>query len=115
MNSKSLYEFYSKVLLPQFGFEGEDIHWRTSADVGPNESVHYFSIGETEYALLFEDAGGLWNDIKFVKDHVKLKRENFEYIQPVSFSDISPSYPIMFPAPFQYCENITGKFTLIKI
>ncbi len=115
MEGKSLYDFYEKFLLPQFGFKDTKIEWSGSDDVGPDESVHYFSASSNVYALIFEDYAGLGSSKNWVKENVKLKNENFEYINPTSHSDQTPSYPIKFPTPYQYCVNVTGTFTLVKL
>jgi len=115
MNGKSLYDFYENVLLPQFGIKNVDIEWVSSEDIGPDETVHYFSTESEEYALIFEDFGGLGSSEEFVKENVKLKRGGFEYVIPTSYSDFSPSYPNKFATPYQYCANVTGMFTLVKL
>lgn len=115
MDGKSLHEFYDKVLLPQFGIKDKETKWGGSEDVGPDEVVHYFSIDSDDYALIFEDFGGLGSSEAFVKENVKLKNDSFEYVAPTSHTDYSPSYPIKFPTPYQYCVNVTGTFTLVKL
>lgn len=101
--------------MPQFGIKDKEINWDESEDVGPDEVVHYFSIGVDDYALIFEDFGGLGSSEAFVKEHVKLKNGSFEYVAPTSHTDNSPSYPVKFPTPYQYCVNVTGTFTLVKL
>ena len=115
MQGKSLYEFYEKVLLPQFGIENVSIEWSNSDDVGPDETVHYFSTNTADYALIFEDYGGFGRDEKFVKENVKLKTDSFEYVHPTSHTDYAPSYPVKFPVPSKYCVNVTGMFTLVNL
>ena len=114
MHGTSLYDFYEKALLPQFDIRVVDV-WHGSEDVGPGETVHYFSANGTDYALIFEDAGGLGIKEDFVKKVVRLKNDTFEYVLPTSHSDFAPSYPITFPTPYVYCVNVTGIFTLIKL
>lgn len=115
MNGKLLYEFYEKVLLPQFGLKGIELKWSSSDDVGPDESVHYFSTNTDKYALIFEDFGGLASSEQWIKEKVKIVNNKFEYINPTSHTDHRPSYPIKFPTPYEYCKNITGTFTLVKL
>jgi hypothetical protein len=115
MDGKSLYDFYEKFLLPQFGIKDVRVEWADSEDVGPDEVVHYFSINSDEYALIFEDYSGLGSTEAFVKENVKLKNDSFEYINPTSHTDFAPSYPVKFPTPYQYCVNVTGTFTLVKL
>lgn len=115
MDGKSLYDFYEKALLPQFGIKDQQIVWKGSSVAGPDEEVHYFAVASDEYALIFEDAGGLGSNEAFVKEVVDLPNGKFEYIKPISHSDYSLSYPITFPVPYDYCYNITGMFTLVKI
>ena len=115
MNGKSLYNFYENVLLPQFGIRDTQIEWNSSEDVGPDEVVHYFSANSEDYALIFEDYDGLGRTETFVIENVKLKSDDFEYVSPTSHSDVPPSYPVKFPPPYQYCVNVTGTFTLVKL
>lgn len=115
MNGKSLYDFYEKVLLPQFGIRDVQFEWSASEKVGPDENVHYFTTDSVDYALIFEDAGGLGSTEAFVKEKVKLKNNSFKYVNPTSNSEYAPSYPIKFSTPYQYCTNVTGMFTLIKL
>lgn len=115
MNGKAVYKFYERVLLPQFGIKDVLIEWKGSDDVGPDEMVHYFSTSASAYALVFEDYDGLGRMESFIRENVKLRGDNFEYVLPVSYSDFSPSYPIKFPTPYQYCDNVTGMFTLVRL
>jgi hypothetical protein len=115
MEGKSLYDFYEKFLLPQFGIKKVQVEWARSKDIGPDETVHYFSVDNADYALIFEDAGGLGNTETFVKESLELNNSSFEYVNPISHSDIMPSYPVSFPTPYQYCANVTGVFTLVKL
>ena len=115
MEGNSLYDFYEKFLLPQFGIKDTKIEWSNSEEVGPDENVHYFSADSEDYALIFEDYGGLGRTEAFVKENVKLKNDNFVYIAPTSDTDVSPSYTVKFPTPYQYCVNVTGTFTLVKL
>lgn len=115
MQGKPLHKFYEKFLLPQFGIKDKEIKWGDSVDIGPDETVHYFSIDSEDYALIFEDYGGLGSTEDFVKENVILKNNDFEYVNPTSHTNSAPSYPVIFPTPYQYCENVTGTFTLIKL
>lgn len=115
MDGKSLYDFYEKLLLPQFGIKDMQVEWNSSEDVGPDEVVHYFSANSEDYALVFEDYDGLGRTEAFVKENVKLKSDTFEYVNPSSHTDVPPSYQIKFPTPYQYCVNVTGTFTLVKL
>ncbi|HSH18516.1 MAG TPA: hypothetical protein VK978_03960 [Candidatus Saccharimonadales bacterium] len=114
MEGTSLYEFYAKVILPQFGMKGVDIQWLNSQDVGPDETVHYFYVEGVKYALIFEDFDGLGRDEDFVREHVDLQDLDFSYVKPTSASANTPSYSIRFPVPYKHCHNVTGTFTLIK-
>ena len=115
MHGEPLYSFYENVLLPQFGILNAPINWKRSEDVGPDETVHYFSIDADDYALIFEDYDGLGRMAAFVKENVDLKADSFEYVVPTSHSNVSPSYSIKFPTPYRYCVNVTGTFTLIRM
>jgi hypothetical protein len=115
MNGKHLYEFYEKVLLPQFGIKGVGVEWASSKEVGPDEVIHYFSVRPDNFALIFEDYGGVGSTKQWVLENVNVKNGKFEYVSPTSYTEHSPSYPIKFPTPFQYCVNVTGMFTLVKL
>ena len=115
MEGKSLYDFYESFLLPQFGIKDVKVEWSDSEDVGPDESIHYFSANANDYALIFEDCGGFGCADYWVKENVKLKDGNFEYVNPTSNSNHAPSYRVKFPTPYQYCVNVTGSFTLVKL
>lgn len=122
MHGKSLYDFYEKFLLPQFGIGDNPIEWASSEDIGSDETVHYFStyssnltIYPEDYALIFEDYVGLGSTESFVREHVKLKNNSFEYVNPTSYSDSAPSYNVTFPTPSKYCVNVTGAFTLVLL
>lgn len=116
MNGKSLYDFYEQVVLPQFGIKNTDIIWSGSQQTGPDESVHYFSIDNTNYGLIFEDAGGLGQNDEYIRENVLEQRSSYIFIQPIAATNSAPSYDgLHLPAPYQYCENVTGSFTLISM
>ena len=115
MYGSALYELYEKLLLPQFGIKNLNVTWLESENVGPDETVHYFSIESVKYALIFEDHGGLGATKEFIMENVRLEGRTYEFIIPTSQSSFTPSYPIKFPVPYMYCVNVTGMFTLILI
>jgi hypothetical protein len=115
MQGKRLHRPNEKFILPHFGISGPSVAWNKTEKVGPDEFVHYFSVEDSAYALIFEDAGGLGADEEFVEKAVELKDGHFEYVKPISFSDYSPSFSVKPPTPYKYRENVTGMFTLIKL
>ncbi len=114
MHGKSLYEFYEKFLLLQFGIQDQKIVWSHSHDIGPDEVAHYFEMDGYRYVLVFEDYGGLAVEEKYVQETLNLEDNSFQYISPISATKHAPSYIVKFSTPYQYCENVTGAFTLIK-
>lgn len=92
MEGTPLYEFYSKALMPQFGFINADITWIGSVTLRPDEVAHYFTIGIIEYVLIFEDYDGLGRNEQFIKDAVIKPGQKHEFIVPVSHQQF-PLYP----------------------
>jgi hypothetical protein len=116
MQDKPLYVFYEKAVLPQFGIKDTAITWDGSQDVGPDETVHYFQIGKQQYALVFEDYDGKGRDSAFIKEHVAIRSPKFTFVEPEAETNSSPSYDgFRLPTPYQYCHNVTGTFTLLKL
>ena len=115
VNGKSLYEFYEKFLLLQFDIKDKQISWGHSDRLGPDENAHYFQFEGESYVLIFEDYGGLALKKAFIEETINLQGKRFEYVPPISETDQSISYMVKFPTPYQYCENVTGAFTLIKL
>lgn len=115
MQGSALYEFYEKAVLPQFGITEAAVGWKGSQDI-VDESVHYFQIGEQSYALIFEDYDGVGRDPVFIREHVAVRSPKFSFVDPVAEATNPPSYDgFSLPAPFQYCFNVTGTFTLLKL
>jgi hypothetical protein len=116
MNGKSLYNFYEYAVLPQFGVKNTIITWNGSQQTGPDESVHYFSVNNTSYALIFEDAGGLGQNDDYIHENVLEQHSSYSFVQPIAATSSAPSYDgFHLPAPYQYCENVTGSFTLLLL
>lgn len=116
MHGKPLYTFYEKAVLTQFGIKNMQITWEGSQDIGPDETVHYFSIGKQTYALMFEDYGRKGQDTAFIKEHVAIRNPNFKFVEPKAGTSNPPSYDgFHLPVPYHYCHNVTGTFTLIEL
>lgn len=116
MREESLYDFYEHVVLPQFGFKDLALNWDGSQRTGPDEMAHYFAVDGTDYALIFEDAGGLGQNDAYIRQYVLEHHSSYSFVKPIAASGSSPSYDgLQLPAPCQYCENITGIFTLLKL
>ena len=112
MEGKSLYDFYERVVLPQFGVEGA-VLWHRSELVGPDETAHYFSVGKQGYILIFEDYCMLGKDPLYIREHVTT--EKYRFVQPVSKTYDPPSWGFRLLAPYHYCANVTGTFTLLAV
>lgn len=111
-----LHAFYERVILLQFGLQKLPVIWEQSQDIGPDESVHYFSIGKRSFALIFEDYDGKGRDPGFIQEHIVVGNRAYKFIAPTSATGSPPSYDGMhLPAPYQYCPNVTGTFTLIEL
>lgn len=116
MDNEALYAFYSYVVLPQFGVGDNEVQWQGSSVLGPDEWAHYFSLDGTAYVLIFEDAGGLGATESYIRQEVLVSERPFEYVKPISEAPHSPSYDgFHLPTPYQYCPNVTGTFTLIRL
>lgn len=116
MNDSSLHEFYEHVVLPQFGIKNTAITWGGSQQIGPDESAHYFVAKGTDYALIFEDAHGLGQNDEYIREHVLERHISYSFVEPIAATEPSPSYDgLHLPAPYQYCKNVTGSFTLIEM
>jgi hypothetical protein len=116
MQGKSLYDFYEHAVLPQFGVAAVGISWSGSQNTGPDESVHYFSVGGSDFALIFEDYDGLGRNDAYIRENVLEHHVDYEFVNPASNSGCLPSYDgFRLPAPSKYCKNVTGNFTLIKL
>lgn len=98
--------------MPQFGIVS-NIAWERSKVTGPDEMAHYFSIGKQKYILIFEDYGGLGKDPSYIRDHVTT--EKYTFVEPVSKTYDPPSWGFRLLAPYRYCANVTGTFTLLAI
>lgn len=115
MNGTELYELYSNLILPQFGLKEQAVIWDSSDTLGPDEEAHYFNIRDKRYVLIFEDVGGLAVERNYIKDNIELKGKDFTYISPVSATDHPPSWLMGLTAPYKYCHNVTGAFTLLLL
>jgi len=72
-------------------------------------------MGGLRYLLIFEDYCGLAVLAAYLFETLGLAEDSFQYISPISATEHAPSYIVKFPTSYQYCENITGAFTLIKL
>lgn len=118
MTDEQLEAFYESVVLPQFGIKKASIAWEASKRVGPDELAFRFSESGRRYILIFEDHFGLGRDPQFIERHLGLSKEMFTFVAPASeeAAENLPSYVgFSLPVPYQYCEGVTGTFTLLKI
>jgi len=116
LSEQSLHTFYAYAVLPQFGIKDCDIEWQAAEALGGDESLHRFSSEQRSYALIFEDYEGLGSNEAFIKDRLLGDKESYEFVLPISETSISPSYNgLGLPAPSQYCDNVTGTFTLVEL
>lgn len=116
MTDKTLCEFYANAVLPQFGMKDFYVTWTGSQQAGPDEFIHYFKINNIDYALIFEDYDGIGRNDDFIRENVLERHTKYEYVEPISATSQSPTYSgFRLPPPSQYCENVTGSFTLLKL
>lgn len=116
MDEASLHQFYQHILLPQFGFGKEGTYdWEKTANLGPDETAHWFARKGKRYILIYEDYDGLGRNRDFISKQLGLAAGQYEFVEPTSATDRAPSYPIKFPAPCMYARNITGTFTLLEL
>lgn len=116
ITDEALYAFYTHAVLPQFGIQGVTITWNGSQATGPDESAHYFTVDCVDYALIFEDFDGLGRNDAYIRENVIGHHSSYSFVQPIASSATPPSYDgFNLPTPYQYCENITGTFTLIQL
>jgi hypothetical protein len=115
MDKKFYQEFYTKAVLPQFGFNDAKVAWGAHKRVGPDEFAWAFEIDGTDYILIFEDYDGLGRHEEYIRENVTGKAK-FTFVEPTSKSLVAPSYNgFKLPVPYKYIEHITGTFTLIKL
>lgn len=116
MEQDSLYNFYEHAVLPQFGINDPSIVWRGSRRVEGDEFAHSFQSQGQDYILFFEDyADGPLSEA-YIEKNLLPSGATFNFIEPTSHSNIPPSYDgFRLAAPSQYCENVTGVFTLLKL
>lgn len=116
INQPTLHEFYTKAVLPQFGLDTTAIEWYEVRRLGPDEMAHIFAINRQTYILIYEDYYGLGRSPHYIRENLDLDKKEFEYINPISSSEHSPSYRGFTPeAPYKFVEGVTGSFTLIRI
>jgi hypothetical protein len=107
--------FYEQAVLPQFGIRDAEIIWHDRRTLGGDEVAFLFAVDGQEYALIFEDYGGLGKNKAFIQDKL-LEGGDFEYVQPIAKTNAGPSYDgFKLPTPSQYCQWITGMYTLIRL
>jgi len=113
--SNWIYDFYEHAVLPQFGYKNRQTVWTESYRIEADEFAHAVDIDSVPHILIWEDYQGLGSNVDFLKDHVT-NGASFEFIEPLSQTGAFPSYDgFRLPTPSQYCENVTGTFTLIKL
>lgn len=116
LNEQTLHKIYTYLILPQFGINNCDITWQPAEILGPDESLHHFYTLNRSFALIFEDYQGLGSNERFIADKVLKSDQPCKLVVPISTTTISPFYDgLRLPAPSQYCKNVTGSFTLIKL
>ena len=116
MDESSLHQFYQYVLLPQFGFDKVGPYdWTKCESLGPDEAAHHFLRKGNRYILIYEDYGGLAVLENYVRDNLHLKTDEYEYIEPTSSTNRSPSYEFKLPVPCVHEHNVIGSFTLIRL
>jgi hypothetical protein len=116
MEKNSLYNYYQHAVLPQFGIKDTEVNWTNSRRVEADEFVHYFFASSDAFALIFEDYDGLGRNDSFIREHILDDYKGYEFVEPHSATDSAPTYDgFRLPAPSQYCENVTGNFTLLKL
>jgi hypothetical protein len=115
LDTEVLHSFYTHAVLPQFGFRDQTISWSESRRLEADEFAHFLAIDGIAHVLVWEDYEGAGSNADFIKQHIT-NGADFEFIQPTSHTSIAPSYDgFRLPTPSQYCENIIGSFTLIKL
>lgn len=116
MKDKSLHDFYQHTVLPQFSIKSVSIVWTGCQQTGPDEFAHYFKLNTVDYALIFEDYDGLGRNDDYIREHVLEHHASYAFVNPTSDTSKFPTYDgFRLPAPSQYCENVTGNFTLLKL
>jgi hypothetical protein len=108
--------FYEAAVLPQFGITNVKIDWGERIRLGPDEFYCDFQINGKDYGLIFEDYQDLGQDPAYIEDELGLRKDQYEFVLPISATHISPSYAgFRMPTPYKYIEGVTGTFTLLRI
>lgn len=106
MEVTSLYEnlesFYQTVVLPSYNLPNDHIKWQSHDKIGNDTFVHYFSVANTNYTLVFEDFPSESNFIT-EEGEIVLTKTNEQSVN-LSVKDSA-----------EYTENKTGFFTLYKL
>lgn len=123
LSEPTLEELYEKVILPQFGIEG-DISWDEHLVIGPDNVAHVFVCNKKRMALVFDDypttdAASL--NLEFPLDvvaRVSLDPNNGNVIVDSNMPSGSDEYILRFgpdTLPFKHVHNVTGYFQLFSI
>ena len=116
IDERTLYDFYTHAVLPQFGITDATVIWQDTEQLGPDEFLYRFRIDNERYALVYEDYDGLGRADAFIREKVVHEGQDYQFVQPVSQSNTNPSYDgFKLRPPSQYIEGITGTLTLIRI
>ena len=106
METTSLYEdfehFYQKEVLSSYDLPTDHINWQSHDKIGNDTFAHYFSVANTNYALVFEDFPSESNFIT-EEGEIVLTKTNEQSVN-LSVKDGA-----------EYTENKTGFFTLYKL
>jgi hypothetical protein len=120
---RSLCDFYTHAILPQFGIKDVEVTWYCSELLTPgDEAIFKFETSGKRYALIFLDnhSGREATDAydAFIQNNVLTKGQAHSFIPPKSRSstDRSPAYDGFDLAGFAfYCPYITGTYILVQI
>ena len=105
-----LEQFYEAHILDKYNLNLNHISWEGHSEFDIDSSVHYFSIGDTSYVLLFEDAAG-------TAQHKLTDNAVAPHETPALVKPIDATYPNVYyqhEHDTYYEPDVTGTFTLFR-
>lgn len=111
------HDFYEAAVLPQFGINDFEIEWGEPERLGPDENCVRFWIEGCAYILISEDYKDLGSSPFYIKNHLGLAENEYEFVWPTSYSETAPSFSGFKPTftPYRYVRGVTDTFTLLRV
>lgn len=123
LTEQTLYEFYEKVILPQFGC-ADDVTWDEHLNLGPDSDAYIFMHDGSRMALVFDDypttdAAQMGQEfpLSTITQVKRLSSGGVTEVDENKSTDGDP-YVLNFgpsSVPYVYVHGITGYFQLFRI